>query len=281
MPKRLTLIILCIVLLGVNLFLYFALREKAHNLELARMLTGDRDVFFFVEENKRPIWWLSGQTGREELATASSRLGDKIDTLHTQLIKADTTNPVAYFTKSIAIPKQIQDDLWQEYRKFDEAATAFLETDLPAAHARLVEQRDDALRQFNEIEIKAKGGAPGKHVMPFYFSLGVDAHYIIDITWTKKDDSVFWDKENTQFMNYMARLESKVNSSRAMQAKRLLTKMSEIFATPGKLIVYGEIYDLSHITNAEIIAVCQYLGLFHNEMVASLAAASHDLSFAR
>ena len=281
MFKRITLIIAYLALLGLNVFLFLTLREKSRNLALAQTLTSDAEVFLFVSDQKRQTEWLAVETQREELAAAASLLFDKIDTLRSQLLMPGSQIPVDYFTKPVAIDKKIQTDLWDAYRKLDETTTVFLETDLPSAHGQMVEFRDRALKQFKDIKARARVSAPGKHALPFYFNIGPGNEFRNDIGWTKKGDSVKWDNGNLLYINYMTRLESKINSPRALQSKRLLNKMSEIFATPGKLVIYGEIYDLSAITPAELVAICKYLGLFHTEVVESISSSSRDLSFGR
>lgn len=281
MLRSYLLTIACIALLGLNLFLFVTLREKTRTRSLAYNLTNADRIFRYVDDRKGRDYYLYNETGRSELAGASKLLYGKIDTLRRQLLKTVAQDAADYFTKPFAIDPEVRSGLWEGYQKFDEVCTQFLETEVPPAHAQFVQLRDNAFRQFHEIEAKAKASKPGRHTLSFEFRFDGDRAFQENLEWIMENDSVKWSNGNQLFLNYIDRLERKINSTSALQTKRLLNKMADTFSVPGKLRVYGEVYDLSKVTTAELTSACKYLYLLQAEVEESMIATSRDVSLYR
>jgi hypothetical protein len=279
MVKRYGLHIACIALLGINALFYLTLHQKFRSLSLAYTdLSSDSAIFQYIEEHENQLHYLERRIKGSELVDASRLLSEKIDSLRLSVSKLTPGQPAEYFKRTTVINRNAQSGLWLAFQKFDEVYTQYLETEIPKAKNHFQELRQNALREFSAIEAKAKASANGaKGRLPFHFGFSSNPDVKVDLEWTKKNDSIYWN-ENRIYLGYMTQLERVISSSRSLQAKTQLNKLADAFRAPGKLAIYGEVYDLSHISPGELASACKYLGLLKTEMETGFIELTKDLS---
>ncbi|CAN5431149.1 hypothetical protein BH10BAC4_BH10BAC4_15380 [soil metagenome] len=264
MVKRYRLLVACVLLFVTNGWLYSIWRGGVTDLSITHFQLKDNsglDAYIKNPKNNfEDIQYLLREKGGKALLEASQRFSEKI---HALLIEQNSgtgneASPIVYFNESLSIDKKSQDDLASAQREFQEVVTQFLEIEVAAFREQSKAEKERAEDQLAVMKNAATGRQNGSR---WSEPLRLPTGGSINIRWSKENDSIFWDSGQQLFQRYMNALERHVDPPHAIQSKNLIMKLSRTFVTPGKMEVYGKVYDLSRITRVELESVCGHIAI--------------------
>lgn len=261
--------ILLAVLLVLNTVLFLSWKKQRENREKIQfILTHNEPIADYLAKQSERLYYLSEplrQSGYpSSIVSYSDSLRNAIHKLqaNTVTVAYETMSTDEYFESTVSVPADQQEKLWIAAQQYTTSLTTIVEEYIPAEK-----------RQWDSVYVLYKEQFRQKEQRLLssplvYHSVNQKALLMVELTLPlrtlhimgykmKNENFIRW--ETPALLTYQRILESKVNSPKALQASKQLSKFSSLFVAKGKLMMYGKIINLSSLTPAELQSVCKYL----------------------
>lgn len=261
-------IVLTILIVG-NLMLFFSLSAKRESREqLHFLLTHNEGLSDYLEHQSEQPYQISYSLERTPSATRLISVSDSFRMIIHELQRASV--PVAYdkmtqedyFESIVAVPQEQQERLWKASQNYINSLAPVILEYIPAQ-----KRKADSLYHVSQEHVKAKEQALLSRPLVYHpidqkalLMMEVDLPFLrtrISGYKLKSENFIHW--QSAELANYQRVFEEKISSPKPLQASKQFSKLSNTFVTKGKIMVYGRILDLSHLTPAELQSACKYL----------------------
>ena len=233
---------IALLLIAFNLLLSLSYLSRKNVEQLFTEITNGPTVSDFAERNERvcqafPLAYYEHKELSVRFAQSSQKFTEAIKALYSSTYSADK---ISFFKKKRSITDPLQDSLWTAFKAYREAVDKILGQVLPL--------RQDYYERYLkaasiEREMKQQVSIERKKILQTSLDtaarLSNDRIYEINL-----DD----EKRLQGFIGFML---LRSEPAEELNMNNQLAKMDALFAAKGKLMLYGKLYRLNELTEAQ------------------------------
>lgn len=256
-----------VVLLALNITLFFLWNRQVKEQEGIHSLLASRDAIeSYVQDQEGYVHNLSDELTYRKQATSiiqdAASLQQAVLEIQSQTIPYEKVSTGDYFKSTLSIHDTQQKELWGRYQHYVASLNTILEEFIPAKRKALDSLYTSLQQQFKKDEEKLL-------TRSFVYNQDGTARVSLTIKHSsrtfelqghkRKDENFIRWRTDAPWFAFLRNMESRLNSSKSLQARKQLNKFETIFISEGKLMLYGNVISLSKLSPAELQSVCKYI----------------------
>jgi hypothetical protein len=261
-----------LVLLVLTIYFINRYSIKTASLKAAYShLSGNWVIQDYIVEKSRNVsnqyqYFQKRDSSLTAILFASDHLRNVVDSLVTEFgiekeppeLELITTSQARnYFNERVDVGAEKSQGLWSAVHQYQVKFEDYLKTEVYKRKAYYAAVLGRETEQFQQIEQKIRSKGKGDFREAFFIHVFQDTVIRQELRGRNTGTAIEWN--SSEYEDYIEFLKQKINSSRALQLEKELARLANSFLTQNKLMLYGNVYDLSDLTLSELSMVCIYL----------------------